>query len=91
MSKLKKGDFFTIDVDAYLAEKLAVLRGWKFNESDMSLKGKTFQVHRIEYGTTIIYDNGTGLTGVNRKFCQKVSAMTSSRGNPNKQPEGEKE
>jgi len=76
MSKIKKGDFFTIDVEAYLAEKLAVLRGWKFNESDvaketMALKGKTFQVHRIEHGTTIIYFTGTGFTGVKSKFCLK--------------------
>lgn len=76
---MKKGDLFVIDVDAYVSDKISYFRGCmptiaeKARENAEPLRGKVFRVHRIEnYGQTIIFDVGTGITGIKSVFCRRI-------------------
>jgi hypothetical protein len=78
--KLKKGDLFVIDVDAFVADKVRYFRhrmpiiADKAQENAEPLRGKIFRVHRIEnYGGMIVFECGDGLTGIGSAFCKRVN------------------
>ena len=72
--KLKKGDWFSIDVDRLLEYQLKYLSfprdlEWAKGNAE-SLRGQKLQVHRIEHRHVIIYKTQTGgFTGVDIMFC----------------------
>jgi len=76
---MKKGDWFKIDVDAFARHKVEYFKDKMPSVAQGALvdaerlRGKEFQVHRIERREILIFRDGSGFSGVHKRFCTKVS------------------